>query len=496
MNRSDSNPSLFLSKKKSNIIVFTDPEEEKLIEEITTTPYEKVVKILNNLKSQLEDINFDKDSVADLQWVIKKIQSHTLYTYDLTDQSLSSSNNEVNSLVEYLHDFSEIREIQRRNRDAKSSKTSITRDPRKIRSIFSRRSQTLTFNKLDDLKELIFNDHKKEEDLFDLKIINETNFDIFKFEELVGNKNVLPFIAKFSYQTTGTIEMLNNEVLDKFLERCRDGYNDVPYHNSLHGADVCQTILTILSQTNVVEVLHLSQADVISMLTAALLHDIGHPGTNNTYQINSSSDFAVSYNDKSVLENFHAAEGFRIMLKPESNILSKLDFMTYRHIRKRMIEQILATDMMFHAKTLSIVKNKLINYDISAGNNMEKIFQDSSNIFDEQQEILNFMIHTCDIGHSAKSFEISKKWTYKIMNEFWTQGDLEKKKGIPVSFLCDRDKAEVPKNQVVFLKSILVPDYEILIDMFPTLSHFKVNLEDNVNKWMLIAEEEREKQNK
>ena len=78
--------------------------------------------------------------------------------------------------------------------------------------------------------------------------------------------------------------------------------------------------------------------------------------------------------------------------------------------------------------------------------------------------------------------------------QFWNQGDLEKRKGLPVSFLCDRDKADVPKNQIVFIKSILSPNYEILIEIFPGLSHFKVNLEDNINNWVKIMEEEKEKQ--
>jgi hypothetical protein len=148
---------------------------------------------------------------------------------------------------------------------------------------------------------------------------------------------------------------------------------------------------------------------------------------------------------------------------------------------------------MFHARTLSLVKNKLVSNDIQGGKNIDRIFHDTNTLFDEQQEVLNFLMHTCDIGHSAKPFALSYKWTMNIMEEFWCQGDNERKKGLPISFLCDREKAEVPKNQIVFIKSILVPNYDILIDMFPSLNHFKTNLENNVNNWARIAEEEREK---
>ena len=162
-----------------------------------------------------------------------------------------------------------------------------------------------------------------------------------------------------------------------------------------------------------------------------------------------------------------------------------------------MIELILATDMMYHAKTLSLVKNKILNFNVSAGKNIEKMLSVTSNtLFDEQQEILNFLIHTCDIGHSAKMFDLSYKWTNCIMEEFWNQGDLEKKLGVPVSFLCDRNTAEVPRNQVVFIKSILCPNFDVLIELFPSLIHFKANLENNVSSWINILENEKEEKEK
>ena len=193
--------------------------------------------------------------------------------------------------------------------------------------------------------------------------------------------------------------------------------------------------------------LHLSPIDVISIITASLLHDIGHPGLNNTYQINNFSDVAITYNDKSVLENFHIAESFRLLRRDESNIFSKFDKTQYRNIRKRMIELILATDMMFHAKIVATVKNRLLSNNISEGKNSENLINiESQSVFDDQQEIINFLIHTCDLAHNAKAFDISFKWTYMLMNEFWNQGDLEREKGLPISFLCDSGQGNEKSN--------------------------------------------------
>lgn len=39
------------------------------------------------------------------------------------------------------------------------------------------------------------------------------------------------------------------------------------------------------------------------------------------------------------------------------------------------------------------------------------------------------------------------KWVDLLMEEFWNQGDKEKQQNLlPVSFLCDRDDADLPKG--------------------------------------------------
>jgi len=47
--------------------------------------------------------------------------------------------------------------------------------------------------------------------------------------------------------------------------------------------------------------------ETVSSLIAAGIHDVDHPGVNNFYLVNTKSPLAVVYNDKSVLESYHAA---------------------------------------------------------------------------------------------------------------------------------------------------------------------------------------------
>ena len=46
---------------------------------------------------------------------------------------------------------------------------------------------------------------------------------------------------------------------------------------------------------------------------------------------------------------------------------------------------------------------------------------------------------TIDIGHSAKSLELHRIWSRRITEEFWIQGDKEKKYSLPFNPLTDRN---------------------------------------------------------
>lgn len=49
-----------------------------------------------------------------------------------------------------------------------------------------------------------------------------------------------------------------------------------------------------------------------------------------------------------------------------------------------------------------------------------------------------------------------------IIEEFFTQGDLEKQRGQSVSMYCDRATTDTAKSQAGFIKNIALPLYEIL----------------------------------
>ena len=231
-------------------------------------------------------------------------------------------------------------------------------------------------------------------------------------------------------------------------------------------------------------------------MISATGHDLGHPGFNNNFHVNSSSDLALTYNDISCLENYHASTLFRILRKEENNIFELMEIDNYKNIRKRIINQILATDMVNHAMVLSRIKAKisLWNSDI-IDKNKKFVFLsgEEKTKFDEQQMMLNYLIHIADLGHNTKKFEISIQWVELLTKEFWFQGDTERKNNLNISFLCDRNNVDVPQSQVGFINGFILSTFSLLVTMFPTLEFTLVNAKNNIKKWQELAEQKRKR---
>ena len=341
---------------------------------------------------------------------------------------------------------------------------------------------------------------------FDRKLILEKEFNIFEFEKIVGHKNVLPIMGRTMLESFGLIdeEIMPVEKLDPFLISLADQYlTSTLYHNSLHGADITATICLFFNNSNAEEVCHAKAIDLLSIIIAALGHDVGHPGLTNAFQINSSSEMAITYNDNSCLENFHLTKLFKTLREDEHNIFEKLSTQDYKKIRKKMISEILATDMAIHGKVLNNIRSKipedLLNEterNKKSGIKKFELITDINNEIttnEEQQALFDYFIHSADLAHNTKKFNISLKWVELLSNEFWIQGDKEKKMNLSVSFLCDRNNTDVPKSQVGFIGGFVIPTFNFLIIMFPSLSFTVENAKDNIKEWQKLVDEKRKK---
>lgn len=70
------------------------------------------------------------------------------------------------------------------------------------------------------------------------------------------------------------------------LQEVEGTYRDNPYHNSTHAADVTQSLGCLLSNDDFSR--DLTDIELLSMIVAAAVHDVGHPGHSSSVE---SMDF-------------------------------------------------------------------------------------------------------------------------------------------------------------------------------------------------------------
>ena len=63
--------------------------------------------------------------------------------------------------------------------------------------------------------------------------------------------------------------------------------------------------------------------------------------------------------------------------------------------------------------------------------------------------------------------------------------------GLTVSFLCDRKNTNVPSSQVNFIRGFILPTFEVLITIFPTLNYTVENANNNINEWQKLVDAHR-----
>jgi len=252
-------------------------------------------------------------------------------------------------------------------------------------------------------------------------------------------------------------------------------YFEVPYHNSTHAADVLQTVHWILKKGGAAS--YLARIEILAVLCAAVAHDVGHDGKNNDFHKHIVSDRAISFNDRSIQENYHASTIFRAMKQdPSIDIFGNLNDEQAAMLRSTMIEMILMTDMSRHFEKLTAFKSVV-----------EEVGQTKDRWENHKIVLLDLLLHSADISNQAKHHEMASKWTDCALSEFFAQGDEEKKRGLPQSQLCNREVTHRARSQIKFIKYIVLPTYTALGELLPAVRNEIVpRIHENLFQWNLL----------
>ena len=431
----------------------------------------------SNLFNNYNSFNFNKGANNSRNRQINSLNLLKPFNSNFTNDNSNTTINYLNKINKFLN----------RNNNLQKLNNNLISIPQKLNNNNNKVSENDPIDKCS----YIYIDHLLKQYHFDTKRITEKEFNIFELKKIIGQNNVLPLVGRVILETFGLKDdkIINVSKLDTFLNSVSSKYiSTTLYHNNIHGADVTQTICLFFLNSNAEKMFQTTVLDLLSIFIAALGHDIGHPGLTNNFQINASTELAITYNDSSCLENYHCSRLFTIIKKDETNIFEKLSINDYKGIRKRMISEILATDMFYHKKVITMIQTKISQIK---NDKFEFMSNDKESIKNEQQYLLDFFIHSADLAHNTKLFNISLKWVELLSEEFWLQGDKEKSMGLSISFLCDRKSANVPSSQVNFIRGFIVPTFEILVNIFPTLNYTLENANNNINEWQKLVDAHR-----
>jgi len=339
------------------------------------------------------------------------------------------------------------------------------------------------------------------------------DFDAYAFAQMLGEQPI-SVLAAFIFQETSSIRVLREEgwlsdgeafkkSLMIFFGKIDRMYNSqIPYHGRAHACDVMGTSEWLLRSMYVSE--RITLLDHFVSIVASAVHDVGHPGRTNAFQMVTMAPLALRYNDKSILENMHVASAFEVMqadadsnwfqffLKENREAAGSHNVQQY--VRKGLIESVLATDMAKHSKHVSdlieFVEEEICEADdedsAPARESMGK-----QKALDKKLFILASVLHAADISNPCKPHKLMLNWTEKVLAEFWDQGDEELRLGLEVSPLCDRQAGmkAVPKGQIGFINFVVQPFFAPMVRIIPEVQEALDALEQNKAFWQTKDEE-------
>lgn len=247
--------------------------------------------------------------------------------------------------------------------------------------------------------------------------------------------------------------------VEHFLKRAQQSHKPNPFHNFRRACDCLQLVVHALNRCNK----PFSTFEKIGSLFAALLHDIDHPGTNNMFQIRTSSQTALLYNDRKVLENNSASVGARLI---QDCFAFSIDDEQFAVARSTFLNCVLHTDYSKLQKFLG----KIITHDLDWNNK------------DHRAHALALLVLMGDLSFAIRPWDVASYWYGMMRDEQLQQGDMERRLGMPVAPLMDR-RQDRPQATLVktHFKVLVMPVFQAGCRVFPELEEeFMTALQRNL----------------
>ncbi|XP_013928918.1 PREDICTED: cGMP-specific 3',5'-cyclic phosphodiesterase isoform X1 [Thamnophis sirtalis] len=271
---------------------------------------------------------------------------------------------------------------------------------------------------------------------------------------------------------------IKHEVLCRWILSVRKNYRkNVAYHNWRHAFNTAQCMFAALKTGKIQN--QLTDVEVLSLLIAALSHDLDHRGVNNSYIQRSEHPLAQLY-CHSIMEHHHFDQCLMILNTPGNQILSGLSVEEYKATLKIIKQAILATDLALYIKRRGEFFDLLRNNQF----NLQDLYQ--------KELFLAMLMTACDLSAITKPWPVQQRIAELVAAEFFDQGDKERKElNIEPTDLMNREKKnKIPSMQVGFIDAICLQLYEALTYISEACYPLLEGCRKNRQKWQALAEEQ------
>ena len=298
---------------------------------------------------------------------------------------------------------------------------------------------------------------------------NKPHFDTFQLCAILNDKAIcyMGFKLFHNYNLFKNFNIEQSKFYN-FLVGIHEAYNTGNHFHTIEWAiDSLRFMHFLIFSGNLLD--HITQLNVISGLLAPLLQNAGHPGVNNQYLTKSHHPMSIRYNDNAILEQYCLCQGFKTILNPHSDIFSNMTEEQYWTIRNNIIKMCLYCDICNHFTNLIEIKTKLAQ---------GKFPEDTS---DDKQLILNLALYTTQFSTLIRPKQVYVKWMLARVNEWLTQGDMERRSGVGVTPIFERTRSNPFLLEKGYIHVLAQPTLTIWVQFIPHLQEdFITNgLEEN-----------------
>lgn len=329
----------------------------------------------------------------------------------------------------------------------------------------------------------------------------------------LDNKDLIQVVYMILSQVLLTFDELkalrvpSGDLYHFIFDICNSYHSTNPYHNFRHAVDVLQANYYFLCRLGVLQPMNpdvsfepvqsdiknlFQPLDIFALLMASIGHDVGHPGVNNSFMITTSAPLAILYNDKSVLESFHAMSFFHLLrehcFSQLTDLRSNPEYATFRKI---VVNSILATDMSMHDEYVTKIQDQAQRLK-----RKEIDFTDKATCEKEKILICGALIKCADISNCARPFESAKRWAKILAEEFFEQGDLERELGMTVLPINERGKIPLEDFQLSFKRFVALKLFESVSKVTPCMQFTVDQINENTDIWEEMKKQDKQQQQK